>query len=46
MPRREFVPHEGGTVTLAPPADGYDAWGNLIPVPDPQDVEPTPDPEI
>lgn len=30
IPRREFVEHDDGTVTLAPPAAGYDAWGRLI----------------
>lgn len=30
-PPRAFVVTDG-VVTLAPPADGYDAWGNLIPV--------------
>ena len=39
MPRRAFVVHADGTVTLAPPAEGYDAWGNLIPI-----LEPEPDP--
>lgn len=40
MPRRAFIPQLDGTVTLAPAAEGYDAWGNLIPLP-----EPEPDPE-
>ena len=31
VPRRAFIPTESG-VTLAPPADGYDAWGKLIPI--------------
>lgn len=30
-PRRELIEHEDGTVTLAPPAEGHDAWGNPIP---------------
>jgi hypothetical protein len=35
-PRRQFIPAQDGTVTLAPPADGFDAWGNPIPTsPDP-----------
>lgn len=38
MPRRTFIPAADGTVTLAAPADGHDAWGRLIPV-----VEPTPE---
>lgn len=32
-PRRAFVIGADG-ITLAPPADGYDAWGRLIPVPE------------
>jgi hypothetical protein len=40
-PPRDFLVSEAGVVTLAPPADGYDAWGRLIPVP----PEPTPEPE-
>jgi hypothetical protein len=31
QPRRAFIPALDGTVTLAPPADSYDAWGRLIP---------------
>jgi len=30
IPRREFIPGENGTVTLAPPAPGHDAWGRPI----------------
>jgi hypothetical protein len=33
MPRREFVPASDGTVTLAPPAAGFDAWGRELPPP-------------
>lgn len=36
MPRRAFVVHEDCTVTLAAPAEGFDAWGNLIPTPEPE----------
>ena len=38
VPRRAFVTHEDGTVTLAPPAAGHDAWGRPIPryKPDPE----------
>ena len=32
MPRRQFIPNPDGTISLAPPAEGYDAWGRLIPV--------------
>ena len=39
MPRRAFVVHEDATVTLAPPAEGHDAWGNPIPI-----IEPALDP--
>lgn len=40
-PRREII-LVGNRITLAPPADGYDAWGRLIPVPvvEPEPVEP------
>lgn len=38
QPRRAFVVAEDGTVTLAPPADGFDAWGN--PIPEPPNPEP------
>lgn len=27
LPRRAFIPAADGTATLAPPADGHDAWG-------------------
>lgn len=37
-PRRAFV--IGQSITLAPPAEGYDAWGRLIP------VIPEPEPEL
>jgi hypothetical protein len=30
-PKRAFVVTDG-VVTLAPPAEGYDVWGNLVPV--------------
>lgn len=33
-PPRNFVQHEDGSVTLDPPADGFDAWGNQIPQPE------------
>ena len=29
-PRREFVVAQDGTITLAPPAEGFDAWGRKI----------------
>jgi hypothetical protein len=38
--RRSFQPQQDGTVTLAAPADGFDAWGREMPP-----VEPEPDPE-
>lgn len=41
IPRREFIPGPDGTVTLAPPAEGFDAWGRLIPV----EPQPQPQPE-
>jgi hypothetical protein len=44
IPRREFVPHEDGKVTLEPPAEGYDAWGREIVEPEPIE-EPEPEPE-
>lgn len=31
-PRRAFIPAQDGTVTLAAPADGCDAWGREIPI--------------
>ncbi len=31
MPRRQFILANDGTATLAPPADGFDAWGREIP---------------
>jgi hypothetical protein len=35
MPRRQFiVDEETGAVTLAPPADGFDAWGRPIVTPE------------
>jgi len=37
LPRREFVVTDS-VVTLAPPADGFDAWGCIIPPP-PEPVE-------
>jgi len=40
LPRREFiVDADTGTVTLAPPADGHDAWGRAIPQPEPEPAE-------
>ena len=45
MPRRQFLVDEvTSAVTLAPPADGFDAWGRPIPSP-PPDPEPAPEPE-
>lgn len=43
-PPRAFVVAADGTVTLEAPAEGYDAWGRLIPVPPPE-PEPIPEPE-
>lgn len=42
VPRRAFVLHEDGTVTLEPPADGHDAHGRPLPVVEPvvEDEEP------
>lgn len=40
VPPRAFVFAEDGSGTLEPPAEGFDAWGNLIPEP-----EPEPEPE-
>jgi len=42
LPRREFLIGEDGTVTLAPPAEGHDAWGRPLPV----EPELEPEPEI
>lgn len=42
IPRREFIPHEDGTVTLAPPAEGYDAWGREIVEPEPEETAENP----
>jgi hypothetical protein len=36
IPPREFVPGLNGTMTLTPPAEGFDAWGNAIPTPEPE----------
>jgi hypothetical protein len=37
LPRREFiVDTETGHVNLGPPAEGHDAWGRLIPEPEPE----------
>jgi hypothetical protein len=44
-PRREFIPGENGTVTLAPPAPGHDAWGRAIPVEPEPEPEPQPEPQ-
>lgn len=30
MPRREFILNADGSATLAPPAEGFDAWGKPI----------------
>lgn len=30
LPRRGLIFHDDGSVTLAPPPDGYDAWGRPI----------------
>lgn len=30
IPRREIILHADGTATLAPPAEGLDAWGRQI----------------
>lgn len=38
-PRRAFVIADG-SITLAPPAEGYDAWGWEIPTP-PEPIEPS-----
>lgn len=35
-PRRAFIVAADGTATLAPPADGHDAWGKPIPQPEPE----------
>jgi hypothetical protein len=42
QPRREFIiDPKTGRVALAPPAEGHDAWGRLIPPPvDPSDRPP------
>jgi hypothetical protein len=37
-PRRAFQVNADGTATLAPPADGHDAWGKPIPQPEPDTV--------
>ena len=42
-PRRAFTVN-GNEVGLEPPADGYDAWGNLIPVV--EEIEDIIDPEV
>lgn len=34
VPPRAFIVSETGVVTLSAPAEGYDAWGRLIPVPE------------
>ena len=40
IPRRAFIPGPDGTVTLAPPAPGHDAWGRPIPAePQPEITE-------
>ncbi len=39
MPRRGLTFNPDGTVTLAPPPDGYDAWGRQIPPPPDQGGE-------
>ena len=30
VPKRAFIPGPNGTMTLAAPADGHDAWGNPV----------------
>lgn len=41
LPRRAFLPGPGGGFTLAPPAEGFDAWGNALPaVVEPEVAEP------
>ena len=41
LPRRAFIPGDDGTVTLAPPAPGHDAWGRPV---QQQNPEPQPEP--
>lgn len=42
-PRRAFQVNADGTATLAPPADGHDAWGRPLPEPEPQpELDPEP----
>jgi hypothetical protein len=31
VPRREIILHPDGSASLAPPAPGFDAWGNPLP---------------
>lgn len=45
VPRRQLLESEDGTVYLAAPAEGFDAWGRAIPVPAEPVVEPEPEPE-
>jgi hypothetical protein len=44
VPPRAFVVSDQGVVTLAPPAEGFDAWGRPLPEPPPE-PEPEPEPE-
>lgn len=36
VPPRGFVIAEDGSATLEPPAEGFDAWGDAIPEPEPE----------
>jgi hypothetical protein len=38
-PRREVIIAEDGSATLAPPDEGFDAWGRPIPEPEPEPEE-------
>ena len=38
VPRREIIIAADGTGSLAPPAEGFDAWGRAIPEPEPEPV--------
>jgi hypothetical protein len=38
-PRREVIIAEDGSATLAPPDEGFDAWGRPIPEPEPEEEE-------
>jgi hypothetical protein len=45
IPRREFIISDDGTVTLAPPAEGFDAWGRPLPVEPELESEPEIEPQ-